>query len=312
MVGVGNANGKIILFGEHAVVWGKRAIAAGISTGARATAESSKEPELWFGDMDVHAAAGRPEAQAFAVLLAQLGAPCVRVRVETELPLGVGLGSSAAVGVAIARAVMQHQGTAPDAGRVLAAATAWEDVFHGKSSGIDAAAACYGGCITFQRGAPPQRLSPGVPLCLGVAVAGPAASTREMVNQVAQFQARDPEAFDASVNGIETLVRNAEQAILHGDLPTLGKLMDLNHMLLAGWFLSTPEIEHACQLARGAGALGAKLTGSGGGGCVIALAAGLDATPLLDAWRAQGLRCFSACVSDAPEDAPRKSSGLAE
>lgn len=96
--------------------------------------------------------------------------------------------------------------------------------------------------------------------------------------------------------GIESLVKNARLALEAGDVTGLGRLLDLNQMLLSGLMVSTEEIETACRVAREAGALGAKLTGAGGGGAVIALCEA-DPEPVLDAWRRQGLTCFSTRVA---------------
>jgi mevalonate kinase len=121
-----------------------------------------------------------------------------------------------------------------------------------------------------------------------------------MVDAVARLRARRPEIAAKSFEGIHTLVKNARLAIEAGDRFALGRLMDLNQMLLAGLFVSSPEIERLCGLARDAGALGAKLTGAGGGGSVVALvpsAAVGDA--VLAAWKADGFDGFVTCV--APE-----------
>jgi mevalonate kinase len=119
-----------------------------------------------------------------------------------------------------------------------------------------------------------------------------------MVEGVARMRERRPEVVQKTFDGIESLVRNAALCVEAGDLPGLGKLLDLNQMLLAGLFLSTPEIERACALAREAGALGAKLTGSGGGGAVIALTDG-NPEPILESWRSNGLECFASVVKSA-------------
>jgi mevalonate kinase len=98
-----------------------------------------------------------------------------------------------------------------------------------------------------------------------------------------------------SFEGIASLVNNARLALEAHDTTGLGRLMDLNQMILSGLMLSTEEIEAMCRLAREAGALGAKLTGSGGGGCVVALA-DQDADSILLSWEKAGFRCFSTTV----------------
>src|SRR5262249_42870420 len=101
--------------------------------------------------------------------------------------------------------------------------------------------------------------------------------------------------------GIASLARNAKLAIEAGDRFALGRLMDLNQMLLGGLFVSTPEIESMCGLARDAGAFGAKLTGAGGGGCVVALVAGPSAQDkVLEAWRKAGFESFATRVAASP------------
>lgn len=296
MTGAHHANGKVILLGEHAVVYGVEALVAGIAKGATAQARLTAPSRLVLGSRTASPGDGSPEAEAFQAILDLAGAAHAQVEVNVDLPLGVGLGGSAAVGVAIARAVLAERGAVPGDPRVLEAAGRWENVFHGSASGVDAAAAYFGGCFGYRKGHAPRPLSVKTALDFAVAVAGPAASTRDMVAQVATFRSRDAAAFDRALEGIATLVRNAEQAIRHGDLHTLGKMMDLNQMLLSAWFLSTADIENACHLAREAGALGAKLTGAGGGGCVLALVEPEQAPAVLDTWSSKGLRCFSARV----------------
>lgn len=331
----GAASGKVILLGEHLVVYGAPALASGIDRGARAEAELLPEGspselalagEIFRADPD----AADKRAQAFARLLAEgITPPPLRVTAESDLPPGGGLGSSAALGVAIGRAVnalthraqvvpslalAQGGASAPDAtaGDTLAANTealrraeAWERVFHGRPSGIDTAAAATGGCLRYMRKGGITQMSsvaPGRDLVLCVGLSGEHASTDAMVAGVARFKDRHPDAFDRTLAGVTSLVENAALAIEDGDLPALGKLMDLNQMLLAGLMVSTESLEILCSTAREAGALGAKLTGAGGGGAVIALVGAAEPDPALDqtkaarvlaAWKEKGFDGFT-------------------
>lgn len=289
------ANGKVILLGEHAVVYGVPALAAGIERGARARAESAERARLRLGAREVTGDDGSELGRALSALLDRLALGPHSLEVELDLPPGAGLGASAAIAVASARAVLEAQGQPPDEERVLAAADAWERIFHGNPSGIDAAAAAHAGCLCYSRESGVQALPVGRDFRLVVALAGPPASTREMVESVARQRERRPEQVDKTMAGIGALVQNAKVAIETGDLASLGRLFDLNQMLLAGLFLSTEGIEQACALARSAGALGAKLTGSGGGGAVIALVAG-DPTAVLSAFADAGVEAFAALV----------------
>jgi mevalonate kinase len=268
----GRAAGKVILLGEHAVVYGVPGIAAGIEKGARARAELSPpgaRSTLRLGDQDVRDGDASDLARAFAAL-AGAGRP-VRVVAEAELPPGGGLGCSAALAVAIARAVRAARGEPDDPDAVLEHALAWERVFHGNPSGIDTAAAAHATCLRFERGAGVRPIQSPVDLWLAIGHSGASASTREMVEGVARLRERRPEVVGKFLDGVRALVENAVLAIQAGDAFGLGRLLDMNQMLLAGVMLSTDAIEDMCRSAREGGALGAKLTGSGGGGCVIAL-----------------------------------------
>jgi len=289
------ANGKVVLLGEHAVVYGVPAIAAGIQRGVEAFAELSATSTLRVGERRATAGDDSELGTGFKALLQALGAPPVAVEARLELPPGSGLGASAALGVAIARAVIAAAGQDSDAARVLSAAAAWEGIYHGNPSGIDAAAAAHDGCIWFERGAGMQPLALARDLVLAIALAGPPASTKTMVESVARLRERRPAVVDKALEGIRALVKNARLCLESGDLPGLGSLMNYNQMLLSGLFVSTEGIERCCALSREAGALGAKLTGAGGGGAVLALCDG-DFEPILATWRASGIECFGSRV----------------
>jgi mevalonate kinase len=294
--GIGRGNGKTVLLGEHAVVYGMPAIAAGISLGASAQASPAPQASIRIVEQSAQLGDGSELARALEQVCSELGVGPHRVEVDVNLPLGSGLGGSAAIGVAVARALLSASGERESEARVLAGAAAWERVFHGNPSGVDAAAAYHGGCIWFTRAAGPEPLVVGAPLELAICLAGPPASTKQMVDNVRQLGERRPDLLGQSLAGIEALVNNGRLCIEAGDRSGLGQLMNLNQMLLSGLFLSTAEIERACAVAREAGALGAKLTGAGGGGAVIALA-DESAVPIEAAFRAAGFTAFSTRIA---------------
>jgi mevalonate kinase len=300
----GRASAKVILLGEHAVVYGTPALAVGIDRGARATCVPGEGDaatlkvsgwEVEVSELDTRQDLGRAFAAVLEVTRRRVSLPrAVRVVVEADVPPGGGLGCSAAIGVAVARALDPRASDAEAADR----AAAWEKVFHGNPSGVDAAVAIMGGCIYFQKGHPIERVRARAPLVLCVGHSGLASSTRAMVESVAKLRERRPEVVSKTFDGIASLVRNARLAVEAGDRFALGRLMDLNQMLLSGLFVSCEEIERMCELARSAGAAGAKLTGAGGGGSVVALAPGVsEAEAILAAWTAEGFTGFVARVA---------------
>jgi mevalonate kinase len=315
MCGVGHACGKAILLGEHAVVYGVPAIAVGIDRGARAQAVALDHgpSRLLVRGWNIAVRENEDQhdiARAFRAILESVrsatpGFGPHAVEVEADLPPGGGLGCSAAMGVAIARALEPRLGPSALQERAMA----WEQVFHGNPSGVDAAVAARGGCAMFRKGAGLEavRVRGALHLCVGNT--GMASSTKSMVEAVARLKARRPEVVDKSFEGVRSLVANARLAIEAGDRVALGRLMDLNQMLLGGLFVSTPEIERLCGLARDAGALGAKLTGAGGGGSVIALVpTQAVADAVLLAWKGAGFSGFATHV--APETRFHEHEGL--
>jgi mevalonate kinase len=273
------ASGKVILAGEHAVVYGVPALAVGIDRGARATArpllprERARLAVPTWG-IEVSEDGDEMLSRAFRSLLnehrqsaSSRKESAFSVEAFADLPPGGGLGCSAAVGVAIARAV----DPTADIEGIQRLAMAWERVFHGNPSGIDAACSARGGAIWFRKGEQPRpvRVARELHLCIGHS--GIASSTKSMVESVAKQREKRPEVVEKAFSGIAAVVENARLALEAGDVVALGKLLDMNQMLLGGLLLSTEEVETLCRVARGAGALGAKLTGAGGGGCVVAL-----------------------------------------
>jgi mevalonate kinase len=328
----GSACGKVILLGEHAVVYGVPAIVLGIDRGAGArampleassrvesqasaappSASNAPQSELTRGTTERITEDGASDvARAFASLLRACNVTRpVHVEVTTELPAGAGLGCSAAIGVAIVRALDAWEGRPlANASEAAERAMAWEKVFHGNPSGVDATAAARGGCLLYQRmsgGLHLNEIALARPLTLAIGHSGVSSSTREMVDMVAKLKARNEENVTRSFEAINSLVQNARLALEAGDHVGVGKLMDLNQVLLSGLMVSTEEIETMCRLARESGAFGAKLTGSGGGGCVIALV-GDDPAPVVARWEKEGFRAFSTTVSAAPPGAGARS-----
>ncbi len=326
-VRTGIASGKVILAGEHAAVFGFPAIAVGLDRGvlARVTPDPSatiSRFRLRDLGMDVRESDDHDLARGLAALLAATQTtrrgkrPAkttpLTIEVFSSLPPGCGLGSSAALGVAIARALDGRISETELQTRVMA----WERIFHGEPSGLDALVAARGGCVSFMRGAAPVpvEIQRGAYLCIGLS--GRAASTKSVVASVAARRASDPTATTAIFEAIGGITRRMADALRAGDNERVGHLMTANHVLLRRLGVSTPSLDRMCELAVSAGAAGAKLTGAGGGGCAIALSTTRDAAEsIVRAWRRELFATFvvpigprpSASASPREEDAASSS-----
>jgi mevalonate kinase len=256
-------------------VYGRPALAAGIERGVKARVHQAEETSLAITPWDRLVRPGEEDELAraqSAVLAEQPGeVPPVRIEAEVDLPAGAGLGCSAALGVAVVRAIALAAGESPTDADVAKRALAWERVFHGNPSGVDNTMAAHGGVARYLKGQPLEPVRGRAPLRLVIGDSGEPSSTRVMVEGVARQHRRDTPRTEKTLDAITTLVDNAKLAIEAGDLHALGQLMDLNQALLSSLMLSTSVLEDMIAAARDAGAKGAKLTGAGGGGCMIAL-----------------------------------------
>lgn len=294
------ACGKVILLGEHAVVYGVPAIAAGIDQGVVAQATASPTGKTGVEIEGVDDELSDQDAARIQSALKALATACgvtrpAHVSLSVRIPVRAGLGSSAAMAVAIARSLLLWEGLEPSLERVTEAAASWESVFHGNASGIDVAAAAMGGLVGFSRDQGARSLPHVGPLPLCVGWSGTRPCTRAMVDKVARFAGRKGGLGEQIFAEIAELVRSAEAALVQADLRTLGKLMDLNHTMLSSLTVSTDALDAMCEAARNAGALGAKLTGAGGGGCVVALAPECQQR-VIDAWNRGGRSGFAVTV----------------
>ncbi len=300
---VGSGRGKLILFGEHAVVYEQPAIVASLSRGANAwvsldTKQSIKIVDGMSGEVFAETtpdAEGDGLQRAFHSMLQvfEVNAPA-RVVANMNIPIGAGLGSSAALAAAVSRALAEFVGTQSDTARIERAVALSENVFHGKASGIDQAAALGGGVFLYQNRGDGKaiRQLEVMPVRVAVCQADKPASTAGEVGRVAELHERHPKRTKQIDHVIGDISRDAAKSLLEGDWDAVGELMNFNQGLLYSLGCSTGPIEAACFVAREAGALGAKLTGAGGGGCVFALAPD-NADTIVEAWRAEGWTAFS-------------------
>jgi mevalonate kinase len=294
-VTTGFGHAKVILLGEHAVVHGHPAIAAGLPLGVRAAVRpGSGRVQAPSWQLDLMVGDSSLVGQALGRIFSRLGADARRldVTLEADIPGRGGLGSSAAMAVAVAVAVGQRTGAAAD--DVDAAVVLSETIFHGTPSGVDAAAARHGGVGVFQRESGWRKAELRQPIKLCVGLSGEPRQTSTLVESVALLCRRSAPARRL-LDVVGEISQAGLQALAVGDIDSLGRLFDLAHGALAGLRVSTLALERLVYVARAAGAIGAKLTGAGGGGAVIALAPS-HRQDVLDRWRAEGFEGLSTTV----------------
>lgn len=282
-----SAPAKVILFGEHAVVYGRPAIAVPVHS-LHADVEATPSP-AGAGVRIVASDLGRtvdlrdapeddPLALAARLTLDALHAapPDVTLIIRSNIPVASNLGSGAAVSAALARALAEALGAELDDVRLSALVYEVETLHHGTPSGIDNTVVVYGQPVYFVRGQAPELFAIRRPFTLAIADTGIASPTRVAVGDVRALHARDPNFTTPRFDAIGAIAHTARYAIATGRVETLGPLMNQNHALLCELTVSCAELDALVAAAREAGALGAKLSGGGRGGNMIALAEGVD------------------------------------
>ena len=280
-----SAPGKIILFGEHAVVYGQAAIAIPVHQ-LKATAYFQADPsappaqvQIEAPDIALHTSlADLPADHPFAILIRlvceRLGIkniPAVKIKIVSTIPIAAGLGSGTAVSVALIRGLLQFVGAQLNNPEISAITYEVEKSYHGTPSGIDNTVVTYASPIFFLKNNPPQALKVGADLYFIIADSGIKSKTSEAVGMVRAQREEQPQKYNELIGRIGTLARQAREAIQSGGVAHIGALMNINHTLLADLGVSSDKLNALTHTARQAGALGAKLSGAGLGGNIIAL-----------------------------------------
>jgi len=314
-----SAPGKIILFGEHFVVYGEPAIVLAIDKRAYASVEMRRDSKIYIDNLADLGISGYFKKNRFIIeqggqdsefkllpiktavqkILEKSGKNVgVNVKMHCSIPVSAGLGSSAAVVAATAKATS----------RLLDVELSKEDIFnitfeserlvHGTPSGIDPTITTYGGVLLFRKGKRFKRIDVKKDIPLVVGNTEIKHSTGELVSMVKHRREKYAAIIDPIIKAGGKITLNAVNALRDYDLNALGELMNINHALLYAIGVSNASLEKLVCAARDAGAYGAKLTGAGGGGCIVALSSPKEASQIVEAIEKAGGKAFAVKKSD--------------
>jgi mevalonate kinase len=287
-MGKGSGYGKVILFGEHFVVHGVPGIVSAIDSSTDAIVTKAKTGQTVKDDRKT--SKGYSEEKRLQQI-ESIERMLKVMDLEPKLPLDIwiggslpgfsGLGASAASSVAIARAISEELGLNLPNEKINAVAYEGEKAYAGNPSGIDNTAATYGGLMWFKKNPSGgqdkvEKIHIKRPVEIVIGSTGKTANTKAMVEGVAERKKANPAKYDPLFKQAENLAVAGRKALEAGDLKKVGDLMNENHHILQEIGVSSKELDLLVDLARKQGAFGAKLTGGGGGGCMVALTPGKE------------------------------------
>ena len=285
-MGKGTGYGKVILFSEHFVVHGVPGIVSAIdSTTDAEVKKAAKGINVKDERKTAKGYSEEKRLQQIESIERMLKAMDIDPKIGLDIWIGgtlpgfSGLGASAASSVAIARAIAQELGMQISDEKINQIAYEAEKAYAGNPSGIDNTAATYGGLMWFKKemaGGPDkiEKLHIRRPVEIVIGSSGKVANTKAMVEGVSDRKKKNPEKYNSFFKQAESVAIAGRKALENYDLKKIGDLMNENHRLLQEIGVSSKELDFLVDLARKQGAFGAKLTGGGGGGCIIALTPG--------------------------------------
>jgi len=294
-----SAPGKVTLFGEHAVVYGKPAIVSAIDRRLFVSMEERSDTHIKVSAPGLHIPGmvctfkeGSKEflvetdydrtAEALGYVRKAIETASehagrrqgVNVEVTSEMPVGAGLGTSAAIAVCTVAAYCRLMGCEPTPEEIARMGHATELKVQGSASPMDTTIITYGGTIYLKPTKPKphvEKMEIGGELPIVIGYIEREAGTGDLLRKVRALRDACPKTIDSVIGAIGELVEEAKASLVKGDLTSIGMLMNINHGLLEALGVSTKGLSDMAYSTRRAGAIGSKMTGAGGGGCVIAL-----------------------------------------
>jgi len=313
---ISSAPGKIILFGEHAVVYGRPALAIPVTqVGVDVEVMDAPHAGIWINapDIDLHAElntlpSDHPVASVIHNFLfisrgspsplrpSPLGRggegkfPDLNIKITSTIPVASGLGSGAAVTVALVRALSSHLNFPMTDEEVNSFTYEIEKLHHGTPSGIDNTVVTYAKPVYFVKGQLIEIFKTGHPFTIVIGNTGISAPTKESVGDVRKLWEADKTRWETIFDKVGEIAKRARNSIESGKWKELGRLMNQNHVLLQEMTVSSTELDTLISAAKKAGALGAKLSGGGRGGNMIALVESSQAESIARSLKDAGAR----------------------
>jgi mevalonate kinase len=276
-VAIGEAHSKLILVGEHIVVYNKPAIVIPFPLKIRtqiidSPGEVTISSDFYTGNLLGFPGKGILECIQSTFKRCNKPMEGIQIQITSDIPVGRGLGSSAALATAIVRGIYAYFHKVLTIDELYSLVEIAETFAHGKPSGIDMMSVASDKPIFYQRPMGGSPLLLKKPIHMVVADTGKVGDTKRAVEHVYNSILQKPDVIGNIIEQIEDIVLKSKEAITFGDSEKLGNLLSQNHEKLMELGVSDPMLDHLVIAARNSGALGAKLTGGGMGGCIIALA----------------------------------------
>ena len=298
MVSIAEAPGKIIISGEHFVVHGSNALAAAIDKTVKVYSETS----------DKNSILSRVDNQVFNIRIKPINPVSVvrnkileylnrkeriKITIESNIPRGSGLGSSSAISVATAASIASLFGEKLYKKTLYNIAFEGEKIIHGNPSGIDVAASVYGGLILFNKNTVPTNIDLLNKLQIIVSISGKTRQTSRMINHFTSTSNKLPYHFQSLVHSSSVLTHEAVNCLITQDLEKLGAIINFYNSILSSFGLGTKITDRMIETWLEHGAYGAKITGAGGGGSIIAIAPLTKIKIIIDELNSLGFKTFS-------------------
>ncbi|HEY6282768.1 MAG TPA: mevalonate kinase [Nitrososphaerales archaeon] len=294
---IAEAPSKVIITGEHFVVHGAWALAAALPRGVRVEMSNSTRFEVTSDRFALQ----QPELKPVGIVVEEMARefsanPRVKVSVSSAVPQGAGLGSSASTMVAVASAFSRLNSLGLGHEEIARYSMAGERAIHGMPSGIDSAICSHGGVLLFRTGRRLKKVSFAGQRSLIVSYSGQSRSTKGQIGRVSSFKETLPGLFSILSDSVSDLSLRAAEALAGRDMRGLGRVLSLNQAVLGFIGVSNPALNTMVDYLGSAGGYGAKLTGAGGGGSVVAVAPEAKEKSIVWGLKARGFETFIARV----------------